>query len=137
MTGNIGFTQLQNGDRTPSIDEDFAHPVAKAMKTSKPSLPGPAERAWRAGDMYSFQTSPATDFAPKETQRYAALKVLGLKGKCVCYVALSGVFDRHPNLAEVVNLPWLINTRFGYRDAPTPASRCVPRDWDVALTEFR
>jgi hypothetical protein len=107
------------------------------MKTQKPIPPGSAARACQAGEMYSFRTSPATDFAPRETQRYAALKILGLKGRCVCYVALNGVFDRHPDLAEVVNLPWLINTRFGFGSHPEPACRCVPLDWEIDLVELR
>ena len=87
--------------------------------------------------MYSFRTSPATDFAPSETQRYAALKILGLKDKSVCYVALNGVFDRHPDLAEVVNLPWLINTRFGHASRPEPACRWIGKStwWTCAIWE--
>ncbi len=104
------------------------------MGPKSPQL-GPTGRGYHAGDIYSFRTSPATEFSPKETGRYAALKVLGLKDGRVCYVVLDGVFGRHPDLAEVAHLPELKNSRFQYRgDA---ACSFIPLHWENNLEDFR
>lgn len=95
--------------------------------------PGPTGRGYHAGDIYSFRTSPATAFSPKETGRYVALKVLGLKEGRVCYVILDGVFDRHPDLAETSQLPVLRNTRFRWKGDPACCS--VPLDWENDLKD--
>jgi hypothetical protein len=66
---------------------------------------GPAGRPYLPGDYYSFHTAPATEFAAPETGRYAALKIIGVDDECYCLAILDGVFDRHPELAEVAQRP--------------------------------
>jgi hypothetical protein len=90
---------------------------------------------YQAGDIFSFRTSPATEFSPKETGRYAAIKVLGFKDGCVCFVVLNGIFDHPPDLARTSNLPWLKNIRFVFRG--DPACRCTPLDWKCDLEDLR
>ena len=88
------------------------------MTGAKEPQRGPTGRGYQAGDIYSFRTSPTTGFSPKETGRYAALKVLGLSDGCACYVVLDGVFDRHPDLAQVSGLGWLREIRFSHQGRP-------------------
>ncbi len=95
---------------------------------------GPAKRDCEIGGIYSFRTSPFTEFSPKVTGRYAALKVLGLKDKCICYVVLDGIFDHHPSLAATSRLPWLHSVSFSWRGGP--ACRCVPSGQEIDLEEF-
>jgi hypothetical protein len=90
---------------------------------------------YAAGDVYSFRTSPATEFSAQDTRRYASLKILGLKADLICFAVLDGVFDRHPELEEVVSLPLLTNTRFYYRGAL--ACCCVPSHFENDLEDFR
>jgi len=104
------------------------------MGPKSPQL-GPTGRGYHAGDIYSFRTSPATEFSPKETGRYAALKVLGLKEGRVCYVVLDGVFNRHPQLAETSHLPRLKRSRF--RSRGDPACCSTPLHWENNLEDFR
>lgn len=98
---------------------------------------GPTGRGYRAGDIYSFRTSPATEFSPRETNRYGALKIVGFKDEMlsVCYVVLDGVFDRHPDLTAVSGLPWLKSTRFSWRGVP--ACSCVYVEWKNDLADIR
>src|ERR1700730_17466650 len=102
---------------------------------SKSSPLGPSQRDYRAGDVYAFRTSPATEVSPKETGRYGALKVLGQKIGLVCYVVLDGIFDRHPGLADVSHLPHLRNSRFKYKC--DPASDFVRLGWENNLEDLR
>jgi hypothetical protein len=92
------------------------------------------DEQYQAGGVYSFRTSPVSEFDPKDTGRYAALKVLGVKDGGVYYVILDGVFDHHPTLPEVSQLPWLNNTRPG---RPGPACRCSDLTWENDLRELR
>jgi hypothetical protein len=92
------------------------------------------DQRYQAGDIYSFRTSPMSEFSPKETGRYAALKVLGVMSGGVYYVILDGVFDHHPTLSEVSQLPWLNNTR---PRRPGPACRCSDLTWKNDLREFQ
>jgi hypothetical protein len=102
---------------------------------SKSSQSSANERDYRAGNVYSFRTSPATEESRKETGRYAALKVLGEKIGLLCFVVLDGVFDHHPDLSDVSNLAHLKNSRFAHKG--DPACCCVRRDWENNLEDFR
>jgi hypothetical protein len=106
------------------------------MKKSKTPQLGPTGRGYRSGDIYSFRTFPATEFSPRTTNRYAALKILGFKDEMswVIYVVLDGVFDRHPNLGEASHLPWLVNRRSPYLTGPACQSTAV--DWEIDLDDF-
>ena len=45
-----------------------------------------------AGNVYSFRTSPLSEFAPPETDRYAAFKVLGVNERYIAIAVLEGVW---------------------------------------------
>lgn len=90
---------------------------------------------YRPGDIYSFRTSPATEFSPKETGRYATLKVLGVKDGSVYYVVLDGVFDRHPDLAQASRLGWLRKSRSSQSGDPVCGGAYV--GWEPNLEDFR
>ena len=92
-------------------------------------------REYHGGDIFSFRTSPATEFSPRETGRYAAFKVLGQRGESACYVVLDGIFDRHPTLDQVAGLPYLRNTRFLFRG--TLASCRVPLNFTNDLQDLQ
>lgn len=95
----------------------------------------PTDAKYVAGDIYSFRTSPLTEFSPSETGRYAALKIIGRKNGIIYFVVLNGVFDSHPELAQVCELPWLMNSRFATRGEPAWSG--TPEDWDNDLDDFR
>src|SRR6266404_2666381 len=91
--------------------------------------------SYKAGDIISFRTSPATKSSPTETGRYAVVKVLGLRDDRVCFVVLDGIFDHHPDLAETSILRWLRNFRFLFHG--DPAWGCTPLDWKNDLEDLR
>jgi cell division protein FtsB len=95
---------------------------------------GPARRECEISGIYSFRTSPYSEFSPNVTGRYAALKVLGMEDECICFVVLDGVFDRHPTLAATSCLPWLNKISFSW--SGQPASRCVRLELEIDLEEF-
>lgn len=102
---------------------------------SKPSQKGPTASSYRAGDIYSFRSTPTTEFGLNDFCRYAALKILGLRDGRVCYVVLDGVFDSPPDLAQTSKLSWLRNSRFFFRGKP--AWHCTPIDWENDLHDLR
>jgi hypothetical protein len=56
------------------------------------------DKAPVAGEIYSFRTSPLSGFAPPETGRYAAFKVLGVNKRYVAIAVLEGVWSTPPTL---------------------------------------
>lgn len=88
-----------------------------------------------AGDICSFRTSPATEFSPRNTGRYAALKILGVANEGIGYVVFDGVFPAHPDLEQVFRLPWLRITRFSSRG--NPACGIAYAKWTNDLEDFR
>jgi hypothetical protein len=93
------------------------------MTSLKKIFSGPAGRPYQAGDLYSFRTSPATEFSPPETGRYGVLKILGFKENYfakdhICIAVLDGIFDRHPSLSDVEALPVISNVRLYWRGQP-------------------
>jgi hypothetical protein len=90
---------------------------------------------YNPGDIYSFHTSPTTEFSPPNTGRYAVLKILGLTDDLVCFVVLDGIFDCHPELNQTRRLRLLRQTRGSFRG--DPAFLCVSRSWDNELDDFR
>ncbi len=103
--------------------------------TSKSPRRSPTDHEYLAGDIYSFRTSPLTEFSPKETGRYAALKIIGRKDGIIYYVVLDGTFDGHPEFAEACGLPWLMNSRFAAQGEP--ALNGTPEDWENDLADLR
>lgn len=53
-----------------------------------------------AGSIFSFQTSPFSEFSPSETGRFAAFKVLGSNKNIVTVAVLDGIWTSPPALSE-------------------------------------
>lgn len=87
------------------------------------------------GDVCSFRTSPATEVSPRETGRYAALKMLGIARDGIAYVVLDGIFSAHPTLEQASKLPWLRRTRFTSKGDPACGIAYV--HWENDLQDFR
>ena len=102
---------------------------------SKSPRRDPTDNRYLAGDIYSFRTSPLTEFSLGTTGRYAALKVVGRKKGNIYYVVLDGIFGDHPELCQVSQLPWLKRSRFAFRG--DPAWHGAPEDWSNELDDFR
>ncbi len=105
------------------------------MAASKKIIPGPAGRPYQAGDLYSFQTSPATEFSPPETGRYAVIKVMGFKRDAIGIAVLDGVFNQHPSFSDVRKLSVIRNTRFRYQGEQ--ACCFVGNDYENLLQDVR
>ena len=105
------------------------------MAPSKKIVSSPAGRPWQSGDLYSFHTSPATEFGPQETGRYAALKIVGFKKDSICIAVLDGIFDHHPTIFDVENLLVIRNTRFRFRG--DPACYFVGIDYENILEDVK
>jgi hypothetical protein len=88
------------------------------MAPSKKIVPGLVGRPYQAGDLYSFHTSPATEFSSLETGRYAALKIMGFKKHSMCIAVLDGIFDHHPSFSDAGDLSVIRNTRFRFQGEP-------------------
>lgn len=61
-------------------------------------LPIPASSS--PGQVYSFKTQPYSEFAPRETGRFAAFKVLGVNEQVVVIEILDGIWSNAPTLKE-------------------------------------
>jgi hypothetical protein len=93
-----------------------------------PATRDPIDPSFHPGGIFSFRTSPVTEFSPKDTGRYALFKVLGFKEGAVCYVVLDGIFERQPTFEQAAHLPWLRETRF--RFSGRPAVMLAPSEWE-------
>jgi len=93
-----------------------------------------SEHVFLAGQIYSFRTSPITEFSEPQTGRYAALKVLAVDD-LVTFVVLDGVFAAPPVLSAASGLPMLRNERFFFTGKI--ALNWVPVGWSIDLLEFR
>ena len=98
---------------------------------SKKLTAWPAGRPYLVGDFYSFHTSPATEFGPKETGRFAALKIVGFKGKSICVGVLNDIFENQPTLEQVKGLSVIRSRRF--KSQGEPAIFFVGIDYDNLL----
>jgi hypothetical protein len=78
----------------------------------------PAGRPYLAGDFYSFQTTPETAFGPKETGRFAAIKIVGFRGDAIGVAVLDCIFEKHPTLEQVKDLPVMRSRRFNFQGEP-------------------
>jgi len=111
-------------------------------------------RVFKAGEVYSFKTSPFNKFSEQDTQRYACLKILtpektlGLaKNISVGFVILEGIYANPPTIDVLKNAAPLIQKRFGYgeltpfqrksKNPPKNYATCSSRlDWTPDLLEF-
>jgi len=67
-----------------------------------------------AGNVYSFRTSPLSEFAPPETGRYAAFKVLGVNERYVAIAVLEGIWSTPPSLRAANEAAVLHQHRFAH-----------------------
>ena len=102
---------------------------------SKKVITWPAGRPYLAGDAYSFHTSPATEFSPSDTRRYAAIRIIGSKNDAICVAVLDGVFDQHPVLSDVRHLSVIKSRRFRFQG--DPACCFVGIDYENFLQDIR
>jgi hypothetical protein len=111
-------------------------------------------RIYKAGEIYSFKTSPYYKFSEPDTQRYACLKILSpettaheSKDSLVTYLVLERVFPVPPTLDEVRGLSPLEQKRFNFgqltpfermsKNPPKNYATCSARlDWKPDVLEF-
>lgn len=65
-----------------------------------------------AGDIFSFQTSPYSEFSPKHTARYAAFKILGSGKDLIIVAVLEGIWTTRPRYSEASASAILKEQRF-------------------------
>lgn len=65
-----------------------------------------------AGDIFSFRTSPYSEFSAEPTGRYAAFKVLGSDKNMTTVAVLEGIWTSHPSFDEACASPILREPRF-------------------------
>src|SRR4051812_13611097 len=80
-----------------------------------------------AGNVYGFRTSPYSEFAPPETGRYAAFKVLGVNERHVAIAVLEGIWSRPPDLRAANEAVVLHEHRFAHTGRM--AAFGVQADW--------
>ena len=69
----------------------------------------------KAGTIYAFRTSPYSEFAPPETHRYGALKVLGSNKTHTVVAALDSIWSGAPSISEAARRGTLSQHRFAHR----------------------
>lgn len=67
----------------------------KRASRSSPANVGPGE-----GSIFSFHTSPFSEYSPKDTGRYAAFKILGSDAGTVTIAVLEGIWTTPPTYSE-------------------------------------
>jgi hypothetical protein len=80
-----------------------------------------------AGQIYSFRTTPYSEFAAAPTGRYAAFKVIGVDAKCVVVAVLDGVWATAPTAKDVRVTSIIEEHRFAHTGRP--AIFGVNRGW--------
>lgn len=78
-----------------------------------PAAESPAE-----GEIYAFRTTPCSDFAPPDTGRHAAFKVLCVTEKVVGIAVLDGIWSAPPSLDQAGRAAILTEHRFAHRGDP-------------------
>ena len=90
------------------------------------------------GQVYSFKTRPYSQFSPVHTNRFAAIKLLGVDDKHVVVAVLNGVWPYEPTMKEIRAASTINEHRFAHTGRPAVFG--VNRDWwkpDSDLDEFR
>lgn len=68
------------------------------------------------GQVFGFRTSPSSEFAPQETNRFGAVKVLGVNSDTVVMAVLNGTFEAMPALNQVASCEILRMNRFAHNN---------------------
>ena len=66
------------------------------------------------GDIYSFRTSPLSEFAAPETGRFGVFKIIGANELCLAIAVLEGIWDHPPQLDEASRASLLREHRFAH-----------------------
>lgn len=80
-----------------------------------------------AGQVYSFQTRPYTEFSPPSTGRFAAIKILGINDNYVAVAVLEGIWSNPPTFTEVRTKSIINEYRFAHTGRPAVFG--VIREW--------
>ena len=116
-------------------------PFASLFKASAPEAAvqeGALPDAPAAGQIYSFRTTPLSEFAPPKTGRYAAFKILGADRKYVAMAVLDGIWTAPPGSREAKARSILELHRFSHVERPAVFG--INRDWwtpDEDLEDLR
>lgn len=87
----------------------------------------PSPSSIKPGQIYSFKTRPYSEFGAADTDRIAALKILGVDDKHVIVAVLEGIWPDAPTVEEV--LPASIMNEHRFAHTGTPAVFGVNREW--------
>jgi hypothetical protein len=91
-----------------------------------------------SGQVFSFRTRPLSEFASPTTDRYAALKILGVDDMYVAVAVLNGIWSKAPTLRETRATSIINEHRFAHTG--TAAIYGVNRAWwkpENELDEFK
>lgn len=89
------------------------------------------------GQVYSFKTRPYSEFGPANTNRFAAIKLLGVSDTHVVIAVLDGVWPHAPTVKEARAASIIAEHRFAHTGRPAVFG--VNRDWwkpESDLDEF-
>lgn len=87
-----------------------------------------------AGQIYSFRTTPYSEFAPPHTERYAAFKILGTTEKHIVVAVLDGIWSAAPTLDDMHVRGILEEHRFSHTGRPAVFG--VQREWWKPATDL-
>lgn len=90
-----------------------------------------------AGQVYSFQTRPYSEFGPADTGRFAAIKILGVDDRHVVVAVLDRVWPDAPTGKDIRGGSIINELRFAHTGRPAVFG--VNRDWwkpESDLDEF-
>ncbi len=92
----------------------FRHLAGASEASGDGSLP--AQLA--VGQVYAFRTSPYSEFAPPETHRHAAFKIVGVDPRYVAVAVLDGIWPAAPGVKETRKASVLHEYRFAHTGRP-------------------
>jgi len=87
----------------------------------------PSPSTIEPGQAYAFQTRPYSEFGPAETDRFAAIKILGVDGKHIVVAVLDGIWPEVPTDKEIRTTSILNEHRFAHTGRPAVFG--VNREW--------
>ncbi|MBB3981438.1 hypothetical protein GGR44_001085 [Sphingobium fontiphilum] len=99
--------------------------------------PAPTPSSIEAGQVYSFQTRPYSEFGPANTGRFAAIKILGVDDRHVVVAVLDRVWPDAPTGSDIRGISIINEHRFAHTGRPAVFG--VNRDWwkpESDLDEF-
>lgn len=88
------------------------------------------------GQVLGFRTSPYSEYAPKDANRFGAVKVLGVNSDTVVMAVLSGTFETIPTLEQAASSEILRMNRLAHKDVE--AVFAFAKNWwsEMELTEL-